>query len=34
MELKFENGLSIQSINSKTNKKNIWGIEELQQRVN
>ena len=34
MELKFENGSSIQYIDSGTNKKSIRGIEELQQRVN
>ncbi|RHS68296.1 hypothetical protein DW954_02870 [Clostridium sp. AM45-5] len=34
MELKFENGSSIQSIDSGTNKRSIRGIEELQQRVN
>lgn len=34
MELKFENGSSIQFIDSGTNKRSIRGIEELQQRVN
>lgn len=34
MELKFENGSSIQSIDSGINKRSIHGIEELQQRVN
>ena len=34
MELKFENGSKIQSIDSGTNKRSIRGIEELRQRVN
>lgn len=34
MELKFENGSKIQSVDSGTNKRSIRGIEELRQRVN
>lgn len=34
MELKFENGSKIRSIDSGTNKRSIRGIEELRQRIN
>lgn len=34
MELKFENGSKIQSIDYGTNKRSIRGIEELRQRIN
>lgn len=34
VELKFENGSKIRSIDSGTNKRSIRGIEELRQRIN